>query len=301
MLVVILNFNSLEYTLACLDSLERQSFRDFDVLVIDNASRADDLGRIRAGHPAAEVLALPRNLGWAGGNNIGLRRALERGFGAVCLLNADTVLAPTALAELVAAQARIGAPCLLHPAIHYFDAPTQPQLWPEPAPDADAVALELARTQDIVRMGWAYGACLLLPIALVRRVGLLDERFFLQLEEEDYFRRAAAIGLHSYCARRARILHKESASFGGRVTPDKIYYQTRNLLLLAEKHTRTPAGIGRTLRRLLWGLSSQMQDGAVASWPRLLRLLLSADPRAAAARQGVGDYLRRRFGRRGGA
>ncbi len=298
MLVVILNFNSLDYTLACLASLARQSFRDFDVLVIDNASRADDLGRIAAAHPAAEVLALTQNLGWAGGNNVGLRLALERGHTAACLLNADTVLDPTALAELAAAADEIGAPCLLHPAIRYFDTPERYQLWVEPGPEA--AAQELARRTGIVRMDWAYGACLLLPIAVVRAVGLFDERFFLQLEEEDYFRRAAALGMASYCARRAGILHKESASFGSRVTPDKIYYQIRNALLLAEKHEPSWGARGRTLRRLLWALSGQLQEGAAPSWAGLLRRLVSADPRARAARQGLRDYLARRFGRRGG-
>lgn len=298
MLVVILNFNTLDDTLACLESLRGQTWREFDALVIDNASRADDLGRITTGFPDVAVLALPENRGWAGGNNIGLRRALDGGFAFACLLNSDTVLAPTALAELVAAAGRLDAPGLLHPAIHDFDDPARAQVWPVPAPDADAATRALAERFDIVPMGWAYGACLLLPTALVRRVGLLDERFFLQLEEEDYFRRAAALGLRSYCARRARVLHKESVGFGGRMTPDKVYYITRNTLLLAEKHRRTPRGAWQALRQLRWAWSGRPSGGATG-WPSLLRWLASGDPMARAARQGLGDYARRRFGRRG--
>lgn len=298
MLVVILNFNTLDDTLACLDSLSRQTWRDFEVLVIDNASRADDLGRIATAFPSVEVLALPQNLGWAGGNNVGLRRALDGGFAFACLLNSDTVLAPTALAELIAAAERVGVPCLLHPAIHYFHETDRAQLWPNPPEDADPTVRDLVHRHDIVPMNWAYGACLLLPTNALRRVGFLDERFFLQLEEEDYFQRAVSLGLRAYCARRARILHKELVSFGGRVTPDKLYYQVRNTLLLAEKHHRTPRGLWQALRRLRWAVHSQVPAGA-PTLPHLLRWLISRDPLARAARQGVGDYARRRFGRRG--
>jgi GT2 family glycosyltransferase len=153
---------------------------------------------------------------------------------------------------------------------------------------------------DVVRIGYAYGACLLMPVAVVREVGLLDERFFLQLEEEDYFRRAMARGIHSYCARRARILHKESASFGARITADKTYYQVRNTLLLIEKHAGSPAQALRLLRQIAWTLWHQARsvEPAVTGWTQLLRWSLSAHELARAARHGVRDYACRRFGQR---
>ena len=301
LLVVVLNYNGIDDTLACLASLRAQTCAGLATLVIDNGSRADDLGRIAAGFPEVEVIALGENRGWAGGNNVGLRLGLERGFMSICLLNNDTVLRADALAELLAAAAAVGAPCLLHPMIHDFDDPARPQLAPGPATATpDAAARRLAERHEVVEITWAYGACLLVPAALARRVGLLDERFFLQLEEQDYYCRARALGMRSYCARRARILHKESASFGGRMTPTKTYYQVRNTLLLAEKHARTPRGVWHGLRRLLWALRHQARaaDPAAASVVGFLRWLLSADAAARATRQGVADYARRRFGRR---
>jgi GT2 family glycosyltransferase len=296
-LVVVLNYNGIADTLACLDSLRAQTCPGLAILVIDNGSRADDLGHIAAHFPEVDVVALGENRGWAGGNNVGLRRGLDRGFAHICLLNNDTVLRPDALAELLAAAEAVGAPCLLHPGIHDFDDPSRAQLFPGPPAAPDAAAGRLFEHHDIVEIDWAYGACLLVPAALARRIGLLDERFFLQLEEQDYYRRARAAGIRSYCARRARILHKESVSFGGRVTPDKTYYQVRNSLLLAEKHARTPGEVLRALRALLWALGHQAHPVA-ASRLGLLRWAASSDAGARAARQGVGDYLRRRFGPR---
>ena len=143
-------------------------------------------------------------------------------------------------------------------------------------------------------MTHAYGACLMLSAGVIRQVGLLDERFFLQLEETDYFQRARAHGLRSYCAKRARVLHKECASFGGRVTPGKTYYQVRNSLLLAEKHARGLPDYLRSVRALLWMLHHQ--SGA-AGWRELGGWAISRDPLARAARRGAGDYVRRRFGK----
>ena len=301
-LVVVLNFNGIADTLICLDSLGRQTCQDFDVLLIDNGSRADDLGQVAARFPGVEVIRLADNLGWAGGNNVGLRLARSRGYGFACLLNNDTVLDPPALAELRAAVAAVGAPCLMHPVFFFHDDPARAQICPETPSSNDPESHRLAAIHDVIEINFAYGACLLLPAAALAEpaaggVGLLDERFFLQLEEQDYYRRAAALGLRSYCAGRARILHKESPSFGGRMTPGKLYYITRNSLLLAEKHDATAAGLLGCLRRLLWSLQREARErGAAPSWVGLLGWLLSADPFARAARQGAGDYVRRRFG-----
>jgi GT2 family glycosyltransferase len=114
LLIIVLNFNGIDDTLACLDTLRTQTCREFAVLVIDNGSKAADLGRITSRFPEVEVIALPDNLGWAGGNNVGMRLALDRGFGYVCLLNNDTLLDPTAIEELLTAAAVLGRPCLLH-------------------------------------------------------------------------------------------------------------------------------------------------------------------------------------------
>ena len=80
LLVVVLNYNGIADTLDCLDSLRAQSCAGIATLVIDNGSRNDDLGRIAARFPDVEVIALGENRGWAGGNNVGLRLGLERGF-----------------------------------------------------------------------------------------------------------------------------------------------------------------------------------------------------------------------------
>jgi len=301
-LVAVIDFNGLADTLACLESLEQQDCRQFSVMVIDNGSRTDSTPAIRARFPQYEVIRLDENLGWAGGNNLAMRAALERGASHVCLLNNDTVLEPGALGALLEADRRIGEPSLLHPAIAYFEDPTAWQLNPEHPRSTFPDTRGFDAASGIVEMDHAYGTCLLVPRAVLERIGLLDERFFLQLEETDFFRRAAAAGFRSFCARHARILHKESAAFGGRITPAKTYYQVRNTLLLTEKHAPGPRGFLRAGRSLLWMLHNQASNSGatIGGWGGFARWAVSRDPLAGAARQGVGHYLRRRFGRRPG-
>src|SRR5262249_42526630 len=106
---------------------------------------------------------------------------------------------------------------------------------------------------ELYELNFAYGACLLIPTTIFRRIGLFDERFFLQLEETDFFLRARRVGFRSFCLPRARILHKVSRSFGGEQTPIKTYYIVRNTFLLMEKHHCTP-GILSNIKYLYWSL-----------------------------------------------
>ena len=300
LLVVILNFNGLADTLDCLESLQAQSCANATTLVIDNGSRNDDLNQIIVRFPDVELIALDENQGWAGGNNVGLRFGLEREFDYILLLNNDTVLPANTIAEILTAARIIGEPCLLHPMIYDFDDETHSQLGDcfIEITESDTEGRRL-QEHEIVQMDKAYGACMLIPAALVRRIGLLDERFFLQLEETDYFRRTVAIGFRSYCALRAGILHKESVSFGGRITPNKTYYQVRNSLLLAEKHDNV-FGVLRLLRKLVWALRHQARavQPSAASYGGFILWLCSGEPVAKAVRHGFVDYLRHRFGAR---
>src|SRR6476661_7514426 len=90
-LCVILSFNGFNDTISCIQSIVDQKQSGFDLLVIDNGSSAGTVDSIVAAFPSVEVISLSENLGWAGGNNFGIKLALERGYDWVCLLNNDTV------------------------------------------------------------------------------------------------------------------------------------------------------------------------------------------------------------------
>jgi GT2 family glycosyltransferase len=223
---------------------------------------------------------------------------LERKMDLICLLNNDLVLQETALRLLTSTYTRLGS-CLLHPSIYYYSDPNSPQLDPLTTGSTTGGIIGKLPTsddEDVWELDHAYGACLMVGTEIFRRIGLLDERFFLQMEETDLFLRAQRQGLKAVCVPSARVLHKESVAFGGRRIPIKTYYGIRNSLLLTEKNTTFGSRKFFTYlkRRLYWHLRSLHREIGSGSF---LHWLLSADAFAVAVRRGVLDYATRRFGR----
>lgn len=296
MLCIVLSFNGYADTAACLDSLKAVPVPGFDILVVDNASKPGVTDALATAYPDVELLALPENLGWAGGNNAGIRIGLERGYRWICLLNNDTVF-PEGQVQAWLDTARASPAGLLHPSIYFWDEPGVAQLHP----DLDHSAYRaLDGRPGAWRMNFAYGACLAVAREVFERVGLFDERFFLQLEETDFYMRSAAAGYDAVCHPGVRIFHKESRAFGGNRAAIKTYYSTRNNLLLIEKNRRGLREKRQGLRFLHWQLAAlaALDEGQPrVSTAGLLRWLLSGVPGARAVRAGAIDYLRRRFGK----
>lgn len=292
-LIVIVAFNHKEDTLACLASLATQTYSNLSVLVVDNGSKDGTSQDVRQQFPTVSVIECKENLGWAGGNNAGITVALENQHDIVCLLNNDTVVSSNAIEELVNAAAELG-PSLIHPTIYYYDQPEELQL----GPSQGVGPHQPLRSGGIAaNLRFAYGACLMVHLDVIRCVGFLDERFFLQLEETDFYRRAEKQGFKAYCISRASILHKESRTFGARRSPLKTYYSTRNAFLLAEKHSCTLKSFWRTAKSVYWSVSNASGQATQSRWRQVLAWLWPSDPYLIAAHAGVRDYIFRRFGR----
>jgi hypothetical protein len=183
----------------------------------------------------------------------------------------------------------------MHPVIKFADPDEGYQLDPRRR-DAGIPGLSRPEDPDIFELAYAYGACLVIQAALFRTIGLLDERFFLQLEETDFWMRARRAGVRSLCDTRVQITHIESKSFGGRMTPMKAYYICRNTLLLTEKSRFSLAGYHAALKSIFWVFAKQGKRGRTIAVVLALLDLRSPDRYARAVRAGVRDYLLRRFG-----
>jgi GT2 family glycosyltransferase len=293
--VVILNFNGTPDTLDCLASLSASSNDKISILVVDNGSSADPTADILARFPSITILRLPDNQGWAGGNNRGIEWARAIGADLVCLLNNDTII-PLGAIEALADMSRQIGPCLLHPAIDYAEPAGAVQL----DPTKSGNNISMIGHEGVYKLDFAYGACLMIPMALLDKIGAFDERFFLQLEETDFYRRAQRIGIDSLCMPAARIIHKESASFGRRTTPMKTYYMVRNSLLLSKKHDETWAERLASVRRLTWSLMAIANINSGNKLTSVWKLgiwLLRGNVHARAARHGISDFTRKKFGR----
>jgi GT2 family glycosyltransferase len=245
---VVLSWNGREDTLACLRSLESE---DVDVVVVDNAS--EDGSAQAARGVGADVIENERNLGYAGGMNTGIRRALERGADAVLLLNNDVEVDPGAVATLAAAAPGSAAVC---PVVVFADDPGR--VWYAGArfdPRRGYNGRHMTETGgNPTETERICGAAVLMPREAIERVGMFDEQLFAYVEDADWSLRARAAGLRLLVVPAGTVRHKVSASTGGEGSPDAIYYSARNLLTVCERHA--PLGRVGTWRRRLTALAA---------------------------------------------
>jgi GT2 family glycosyltransferase len=244
--IIVVNYNGLEDTRKCLRSLARQS-APASVVLVDNASRDDPCPAVRAEFPWCHLVRNPENGGWAGGNNAGIRYALERDAKLVVLLNNDTVVAPD-FAERLASAARAhpgyGA---IGPVIRFLEPPhdvmTDGTLFNHPHRPGffqrKEVSLAPAAGPALTEVDIVNGCCMAVRAEVFRRVGLIDERFFLIHEESDFCLRTRRAGFRCGVLGEALVWHKGSSSFRRTGKRLQRYYDTRNLYLLLGKHTAT--------------------------------------------------------------
>lgn len=235
--VIILNWNRRDDTLRCLASVERSTYPTFDVIVVDNGSVDDSVDAIRSAFPAVRVIRNQENLGYAGGNNVGLRAAIEENYDYVLLLNNDTVVDPGALERLVSLADLETDTGIVAPAIFYLDEPQRIWSaggtidWQRGTVETNYLDVDVS---ELPRRPYSTdhvtGCCMLLRTTALRQAGLIDQRFFLYFEETEWCVRFARSGY--------RILVEPAAHIWHAIRPDErsgspaiAYYMTRNQLL----------------------------------------------------------------------
>lgn len=313
--IIVLNWNGKDDTANCLDSLARTTYPNFRVTVVDNGSTDGSVEALRRSHPDVEILCTGANLGYAGGNNVGLRACLDDGrSGYVLVLNNDTEVDPTML-DLLVEAARSAPPLAVLGPMIYFKDPAERvwfagAYWKPEELRFDHVLYRQAgdnRTEPY-ETDYATGCALFMSIDTMQQVGLFDERFFLVYEEVELCYRIRRLGGRCLVVPRARLWHKVSASFGGASAPLMHYFSARNELLWAEKslsfreqmrllansiaitllpevgfkhHPPTPLS-----KRIYWSILSS------SSWDKSLY----RDHWYRSRTAGLRDYLMRRFG-----
>jgi GT2 family glycosyltransferase len=241
---VVLNWNGGVDTLAALRSLE-----GIETICVDNGSTDGSDAAVAEQFSSVELVRNRANLGFAGGNNVGIRRALERGADWVLLLNNDATAEPGLAAALAAAAtARPDAGLLACKilgedgrSVQYAGAGFNARL---------GYSGRLATTgPDVLRdVGRADGAALAVSRAAAERAGLLDETLFLYVEDVEWSLRIRRAGFGVIFVPDARVRHQGSAASGGRASTTNLYYDTRNTIVVSERHAPLPRG-ARALRR----------------------------------------------------
>src|ERR1039457_4136566 len=121
--IIVLNWNGLKDTLECLDSVFKLEYPNFEVIVVDNASTDNSVEVIREKFQQVILIENKENLGFTGGNNTGIRHALQLGTDYFWLLNNDTVLEPDTLSRIVVTADNDSTIGMISPVVHYHEDP----------------------------------------------------------------------------------------------------------------------------------------------------------------------------------
>lgn len=314
--IVILNWNGIEDTLACLDSLRDLAYPNFRVIVVDNGSTDDSLPRLRAYTAPYPYTLLENgaNLGFAEGNNVGLRHALQFGSEYLMLLNNDTTIAPVCINELVEAATSNPDAGVFSARVFFMDQPEK--VWSSEirwdSGKLRFVFVGQGETEDALpgtphETDTVIGAALFCRSQVAKTVGLLDSRFFLVHEESDWCFRARRHGFKCLVVPRAKVWHRVGSSFGGEESPLFSYFGTRNIFLWLENN-RGKVELARKIVETLLGFLPKVRLDRNSNAPLFKQLIWAIkespgnwsasfhNPVSTADRMGFRDYVLRRFG-----
>ena len=241
--IITLNYNQAAVTCEFLESTRKLQYSNYEILVCDMDSTIDPTALILAGnYPNTKVLLAKKNLGFAGGNNWGMRQA-KGDF--IFIVNNDTEITPGLLQTLLDPFYNDNTIGVTSPKIKFFFQPEIIQY-----AGFNEMNHFTGRTSTVGEMQedkgqydtpgetfGAHGCAMMVKKEVIEKVGMFPERFFLYYEEWDWSARIRKAGYKIWYTSNATIFHKESMSVGKK-NPMKVYYHTRNRILYMRRNTK---------------------------------------------------------------
>ena len=241
--IIILNWNGYKDTCELLDSLKKIISPAFNILVVDNNSIGNDVEKLvnRYGSLINTIKA-ENNLGFAGGNNLGIKKALKDSTDYIVLINNDTIVELNFLESMLRVFDENQKVGIAAPQINYFS-------------ESNKIWSVGGRISRIKGSGFAYsdkienesinesgyrdfvsGCCMMIKKEVFETIGLFDEKFFLYVEDTDFCYRTIKAGFKIFVSTQSKVYHKIGSSTGGKLEQLPIYYVTRNRLYFAKKN-----------------------------------------------------------------
>ena len=237
--IITVNYNQAKVTCELLESLNNITYQNTEIIVVDNAS-SEGTKLIESEFPNINLICSDKNLGFAGGNNLGLRDAKGK---YILFINNDVEVSPDFLEPLVARLSHLYTTAAVSPKIKYFTPAKTIQYAGSHAVNPFTLRNTHIGTGEIDNgqydeprlTSYAHGACMLVKKSVIDMIGSMDEYFFLYYEEQDWCERMNRNGYHIYYVPQSEVYHKESISTG-KNSPLKTYYLSRNRILFARKN-----------------------------------------------------------------
>ena len=226
--VIVLNYNAGELLLNCIESIKKSSYKNLDIIVVDNISTDKSQKICKEKYPDIKLIQNDENFGYCEGNNIGIREAKGD---YIIILNPDTIVESNWIKELISAYNKFGEG-LYQPKILSLN---EKQVLQSTGNMMHVFGFGFAKDkgrkdgeadEEIKKIGYASGTCLFTSRNVLDKVGLLDSFLFLYHDDLDLGWRASQIGINSYYVPKSKIYHVESYSL--KWSAKKFYWLERN-------------------------------------------------------------------------
>lgn len=242
--IIILNWNGFTDTINCLDSLKKITYPNYNIILVDNGSEGNDVEVLREKYEDyIHIIENGKNLGFAEGNNVGIRYALDK-FNPdyILLLNNDTVVDSLFLNELIKAGGSEEDTGLLGPKIYTLGQNNKIQsmgakidLWTGRSFSLGRNKPDYLFSSKNNEVDYCSGACLLIKKIVINSIGLLNSEYFLYWEEIDFCFTAKKAGFKIKSIPSSIIWHKESGT-ASKTSGLKEFYMIRNRFIFMKKH-----------------------------------------------------------------
>jgi len=238
--IVIINYKQASVTNDLLKSLDQVTELCFEIIIVDNNSGDEDVNQLDLSYSRVKLIKSQRNLGFAGGNNLGIQAASGK---YILLLNNDTLVEPDFLIRLVEVLENDSSIGAVSPLITYTELPGIIQYAGFTAMNPFTLRMkaigngqkDVGQFTKVEETPFAHGCAMMLPARVIKQVGLMEERYFLYYEEHDWSRRITKAGYKIAFQPKSKVYHKESVSTGKNSTL-KTYFINRNRIFYMRRN-----------------------------------------------------------------
>ncbi|PXX98835.1 dTDP-Rha--alpha-D-GlcNAc-pyrophosphate polyprenol alpha-3-L-rhamnosyltransferase [Marinifilum breve] len=240
--IITVNYNQAQVTCDFLQSLKEVTYPNYEVIVVDNASPTEDPAPIVNNYPEIIFIKSEKNLGFAGGNNLGVRKSTGE---YLLFINNDTEVEPDFLEPMIEKFQEDENIGMMSPKIRFHHTPDTIQYAGYTPMNPFTMRQHLIGFRKVDNgqfddPGFTYsihGAAMMVPRKVIEEVGMMTEVFFLYYEEHDWCARVKKAGYKVYYQPKSLVFHKESISTG-KESPLKIYYISRNRIVYARRNSK---------------------------------------------------------------
>ena len=217
--IITINYNNAEITGDFLESLRYVDYDNIEVIVVDNASKENPTETLKNIYPAVNIILSKKNLGFAGGNNLGIKAAKGD---YLFFVNNDTVLTANIFEGLLEIFEKYPDAGVVSPKFHYYDSPGTIEFagynkvnnFTARNSMVGCKSKDYGQYDEIKITNYAHGGAMMVPKKVIEEVGLMPELYFLYYEEFDWCEQIKRKGYKVYYQYKSLIYHKESMSVG---------------------------------------------------------------------------------------